>query len=377
MLTFLLGPPAVTGRPPLWEVNEPRSPKVTLKLTDSSEAGFTIDGDHPIAERVDELATDLHVLWAYTPDARREWIYRGRVGATSDQLPESGEYTLTINTLDYRAVLARRLLMSGSRQVWNQVDQGEIAWGLINTVQQLRGGNLGIVPSPDGILTGQLRDRSYNLGDEVRQRIDELSEVINGFEWDIVPGGPSALHLAIFYPERGRDRGVVLEHGKLAAAITRNVDPSQYANAIRVTGAAPEGGGDEPPPHEGLAEDIDTAPQGRWDAAESTSITTRAALEERRDWLRDQRQVIHPTYTVKLKPGAWRGPGHIGLGDAVRLPLYRGRLRINRTLRVHEITLAPGGGDHEDVELTLGGPKPDLRRRALLTERRLSDLERR
>ena len=379
-LTYLLGPPARTGRPPVWQLREAGNRKVTAKLTDSSEAGFTIDGDHPDALRIDELATDLHVLWSYTAADRKQWLYRGRVGPTTDALPESGEYDLTVTTLDYKAVLARRYLMSGSRQVWSGVDQGLIGWGLIDTVQNRLGGDLGIRPHPDGIGTGVLRDRAYNLGDEVRQRIDELSEVLDGFEWDIVPGGARGadLYYRTWYPQRGVDRGIILQKGKLAASITRNVDPATYANAIRVTGSAPEGGGAEPPPHEGYAPDIETAPQGRWDAVESTSITTTPALAERRDWIRDERQVVRPTYTVKLAPGVWRGPGHIWLGDTCRLVLFRGRLQLNKVpMRVHEITVTPGKGEHDDVELTLNGPKPDLRRRSLATDRRLSDLERR
>src|SRR5690606_9835308 len=94
--------------------------------------------------------------------------------------------------------------------------------------------------------TGIDRDRTYEAGDSIGQRIQELSEVIDGFDWDISPVSASGLQLDVWHPMRGSDRGVVLIYGGLVAHVQREVNPSDYANALRYTGA--EGDEEDPGP---------------------------------------------------------------------------------------------------------------------------------
>lgn len=352
-------------------LTEATSRRFTARLTDPSEVAFTLDGRHPQAAQINELATDIHVLWTPASGATRI-LFRGRAGSTGDTLDENA-HSLEVGALDYRAVLNRRRLYSGSTLTWAATDQAAIAWGLVADTQARPGGALGITQGV-GAATGVLRDRTYEAGDSVGERIQELSQVIDGFDWDITPTSASGLALDVWYPQRGVNRGVVLEYGGLVKAVRREVDPANYANAVRYTGST------DPVtlPDELEAPDLTTRLEGRWDAVYGDDgLTTQAALDDRAAWQLDAAQVVQPTYTLTLRQGAWDGPNHIWLGDPVLVVVMSGRLSVMETLRVYEIAFTLGSSGEEGVEVTVGGPKPDYRRRPTLTERRLTNLERR
>lgn len=354
-----------------------RSRKYVAKLTESSELTFNIDGRHPQAASIEQLLTDVHLLW--TSDAGQTRILdRTRVGQPRDILTEDS-HSLSVDTMDYREVLNRRILYAADVLTWAGTDQAEIAMGLITQTQDRNSGDLGIARGWTGSTpTGILRDRTYEAGDSIGQRIQELSEVIDGFEWDILPASPSALRLDIWYPQRGTQRGVVLEYGGLIASASREESAVDYVNALRYTG-----GGDPAPaareyedPRLGLA--LGGLPQGRWEKAfGDDGLTTDSALRDRAQWQLQESQVIRPTYTVRLRRGAWDGPDHIWIGDTVRLIIRSGRLAVDTSLRVYEVQIDIGDDGQEDITLALGGPRPDYRRRATLLERRITDLERR
>ena len=372
---FILGPPAPGGGYQ-WGVTGAKSRRATFRLRAPSEASFSVDGRDPIAAKVDELATDLFVVRARPNGVGSDLLFRGRIGPSGDTLDGTGHKT-SFSAHDYREVLRRRQLYSSSQLVWEGVDQSVIALGLINQTQARPGGALGIGFGV-GSTTGVLRDRTeYEAGDPIGDRLQELSEVLDGFDWDITPATPTMLNLDIWYPQRGLDRGVVLEYGGLVAGVTRNVDPSKYANSVRLTGQGPEAGGDPPAPVEREAADLGTRPEGRWDATYGTSIVTDTTLAERGDWQLAESEVVRPSYTLDLRRGAWGGPGHIWLGDPVRTVIYSGRLKIDTVLRVEEIDVVIPDEGIEDVKITVGGPRPDTRKRATEVERRLRTLERR
>jgi hypothetical protein len=343
----------------------------TARLTDQSELGFTIDGRHPEAATLTELASDVHLLFTGDDKVTFE-LDRFRVGTSGDDLDDTS-HKATFTGLDYKGVLARRRLYAGATLVFTGIDQGEIVWSLISYTQGLPGGYLGIAKGWVGTSpTGIPRDRTFAAGDSIGERIQELSEVSpNGFDWDVSPNGPSSLVLQI-WAQRGTDRGVVLEYGGLIKSVRREVSPADYANAIRQSGA------DGLVAQDRTATDIANRPEGRWDAVfGDTNLLTQAAVNERSDWQLGQSQVVRPTYTVTLIQGGWKGPTHIWLGDTVQLIVMSGRLQVNTALRVYEIQIQIDDTGGETVTLTLGGPRPDTRRRVRDTERRLTDLERR
>ncbi|MCW2904937.1 MAG: hypothetical protein JWO67_7202 [Streptosporangiaceae bacterium] len=355
-------------------LTEAKSRRFTARLTDPSELGFSLNGRHPQADAVRALSTDVHVLWTSDQGDTRI-LFRGRVGSKVDRL-DTTEHTAEVAVLDYRAVLARRILYSGDLVTWTATEQAEIAWGLVAQTQSKTGGNLGISKGWAGAPTGVVRDRTYELGDSVGDRIKELSEVVDGFDWDLTPVSASGLEMQVWYPQRGSDRGVVLEYGGLVAGATLEINPADYANAIRMNGDA-----NATPPVaavERAAADLAGRPEGRWDKTYGdTGLTTQAALDERADWQIAQSQIVQPVVTLTLKQGAWDGPDHIWVGDSVRVVVVSGGTFVNEIMRVYEIAFTLGDNGSEAVQVTLGGPKPDPRRIPSLLGRRLANLERR
>lgn len=349
-------------------LTEAHGRRFTAKLVDPSECGFSLDGRHPQALAVDELSRDVHVLWTSSEGDTRI-LFRGRVGSSADSLDDTS-HDLAVTVLDYRAVLNRRNLYSDSTLTWTATDQSQIAWGLIQQTQTRDGGDLGISQGV-GQTSGTLRDRTYEAGDSIGQRVSELSQVINGFDWDITPTSASSLAFDV-WGQRGADRGVVLEYGGLVSKVQRQVDPGDYGNALRMTGA------DGLTAQELEADDLPTRAEGRWDVVVGdTDLTTQSALNDRAAWQIAQSEVLQPTYTLSLRQGAWDGPDHIWLGDLVKIVVMSGRLAVNTSLRVYEMAFTLSDDGSEGVDVTVGGPRPDFRKRAAMVDRRLSTLERR
>lgn len=348
--------------------------KLSVKTTDPSEASFEMDGRDPVALALDELATDLHVLYRRSPADARQQLYRGRIGQAGDRITAES-HRIMVPSLDYRGVLKRRFLFTGTQQTWTQVDQTAIGWGLITQTQNSLGGNLGITNGSTP--TGQLRDRTYELEDEISAKISELAETVGGFDWDIVAPDSRRLVYTTWYPQRGVDRGVLISVGGAARELSRDVDSTTFANAIRMNGQAPSGGGAAPPPHERYASGIETAPQGRWEAVIGTDMTTSAAVSDRIDWQLAESQTVRPSYTFTMKRGWWQGPEHCWVGDPCLVRVFSGRLRVETTLRVQQMDFTPDPNGGEDVSITVGAPKPDPRKRAAALEQRLARLERR
>lgn len=343
-----------------------KSRKVTFRLAAPSDAAFSLDGRTEAAGAIDELATDLHLI------RDRRLLDRMRIAPSSDDVNDDS-HTVAVAALDYREVLNRRRLYLGDTLTWAATDQAEIAWQLISQTQARAGGQLGISKGV-GNPTGMLRDRTYAPGDSIGEKVQELSDVIGGFDWAIVPRSASELALDI-WPQRGAARGVVLEYGGLVAKVQRAVDPGAYANAITETGDS--GAVPVVTPEVREASDLASRAEGRWDAVFGTDIQTQAALAERADWQLATAQVVQPTYTLTLKAGAWGGPDHIWLGDTVQVVVFSGRLQVDTMLRVYEINVVLDEDGNEAVAVTVGGPKPDYARRPAAMLRRLTNLERR
>lgn len=365
---FLIGPASggITD-----DLTSTQDRKFTARLVEPSDAGFSIDANLPEAAGIDELVTDLHVQ--FTDDDDVTWyMYRGRIANSSDDGDADADRA-TFPSVDYRGWIrdARRLL-TGDTLTYTG-DQGETAWSLLNASQGHVGGNLGISKGWSGITpTGVAADWTFLVGDSIGEQIKKIGETESGFDWDIVPLSESALQFQIWSPQRGVDRGIVLEKGGLVSAYRREVTSGNYRNALRYTGA------DGLTAQELAAADLATRAEGRMDGVYADGdLQTQAALNARASWQLAQGQLLQPTYTFTLKARAWGGPGHIWLGDPVRAVIYSGRLQVDTTLRVFELafTIPPEG--EETVQVTVGGPRPDYRRKPTLDQIRLTNLERR
>lgn len=144
---------------------------------------FSVAADVQEAE-VDAVLTDLAnspiEVWVYR-DA--ELVFAGPLWMTQVQGP-----TLTVQCNDISGYMNRWIILPGDPQVFTGVDQFVIAKTLIDYWQAQDWGNFGIVTSGMGT-SGVLRDRTYPDTEPhiIGQRISELSNTVDGFEWYINP----------------------------------------------------------------------------------------------------------------------------------------------------------------------------------------------
>ena len=369
---FVVGPPAPTGGH-TDELAQCTNRTVTFRLADQSEASVTMNDRNGSTNNIVQLASDLHVLRNGTE------LFRGRLGPSSDTI-DTASHVVTFTAICYRGLLSRRRLFASDLLTWSSAYPDNIMWGLISQTQARTGGNLAIT---QGLGFGNHAGMSTTsltciAGDAIADKINDLSnQSTTCFDWAITPYGSVTLCAEIWMYQRGASRGVILEHGGslVSSPWTREADPSVYANAIRVTGdpsATPV-----PTPVEAAASDIATRPEGRWDQVYGTDLETSADVSAYAPWQLQQAQAVIPTYTIPLQNGAWGGPNHIWLGDTVEVQVKSGRLLTDVALRVNEISATANLDGSESVQLTVGAPKPNIKKQLALILRRLRDLERR
>lgn len=363
---------------------EARSRKLTWKLNDDAEADVTISGDDPISSEVVELATDV---LAYRDE---DLLFRGRIVSAEDTVDED-RHDVKLTAMSYLWLLGRRTVWPTSTLTYAAVDQASIAADLIADTQALTAGDLGIDTTVTA--TGTVRDRTYEVGKNIREALLELAAVQGGFDLDIDP----ALDLRIYFPTRGslrEDFAVVYLRplddedqpsdagGGNVARLGRTVSADGYANARRMSGAD----GVTPSALEvaGLAGRI----EGRWEEQEGrTDLETATAVANANAGQLERSSTLLPSYSVVLRSstdddlGAGWTPDALWIGDQCRLRLLSGyRLDVDTSaLRVSELALDISDDGVEVPALTFGAPPPKDYLRLLLSSMaaKLDNLSRR
>ena len=132
------------------ELTEASSKSVTWPLNDVASATFTMPGTHAQAALIGETITDLLV---YDPAGKKR--FRGRMGSSSDAISAAGHQS-TFSAVDYRGYMSRRLVRDSVTDTFDNVDQAEIAWTLINDSQNQIGADP-LITRGSGQSTGVLR----------------------------------------------------------------------------------------------------------------------------------------------------------------------------------------------------------------------------
>lgn len=338
-----------------------KSIRVGWDLDGPATATLTVDGLHPATKWILPLASDV-LLYR---DGRL--MFRGRLGHPDDDIDVDG-HGVSVPAFDYREILDRRILWPGSRAAFGGVDQADIVWALIADTQALPGGDLSIsqgVGSP----TGRVRDRLYPVGKTLGETITQLSDVIDGFDFEV----DANLAANIYYPRRGRGSVVFVAHKPTTIrSIRRTADTADYTNALRHSGA------------DGLAAvtrqvaGLATRAEGRWEAQlGDPDITTAGTLAEKADGALTVGSELVPSYTATLQPGKWTGPDDLWLGDTTRLLVRSGRLDIDTLIRVHQMGISVDGDGDETVTVTFGRPPRSWMRFWRHVANRLTNLNRR
>ena len=334
MWTWVLGgsPPSGVERR---ELSQAYGRSLTMRVDAPFTAQFSLDGRSSEAAEIDALETDLHV---YRDGIK---LFRGRIGPESDDVNETS-HSCQFTATDYRGMLAYRIVDTAGA-VFAAVDQGTIAWDLINASQALSGGNWGVTNGV-GATSGTVRDRTYDPGKPLLDAISELFRVDNGGEWEISP----SLALNRWYPIRGTVTNVVLDYGGKVAKVRRLLSPGDFANFDLVSGSS------RLTPVSAVTAGIGTDPRGRWEtSAGYPSVLEQATLTTKAAWLLDQTSTLRPEIGVVLTPGRWAGLSDVALGDTVALSVRSGRLADTGAYRVVEINCVPGEDGTETITMGL------------------------
>ena len=235
---------------------------------------------------------------------------------------------------------------------YTSTDAGTIAWGLINTTQGLTGGNLGITQGT--IQTTQNRDRTY-LDEKIGEKIIQLTEVINGFDFEITPSiKVNTLGVFNVYSKRGSTLNTFrLEYGE---GLKNNIQSwsrkrtlSDMFNSVIVEG-------------EGLGETILTSTQtdtalissvGLLEArVQEKSVNVQTTLDTKAQEFIRVRKTEQPLYDITVN-NAYNDFGKYDVGDIVPVRIKYGYLDINTTMRIYGIDVRVSDSGEEVIKLTI------------------------
>lgn len=393
--------PGATG---ISELVDARSRRLEQTWNASAALTFTVDGHSPTAAMLTELGQDV-IAWRWDEAQNRDIpMFRGPITQTEDQITEQS-HTVNVTCHDYLAVMQRRSL--AAPYTGTQVDQDTLAQIIVSmaTAPTTSAGPSGAPPplsllpggylplsvarvNPNGTtrtpLSGQLRDRTYVPGAIPGQLLDDLANVIGGFDYDVYPRSDlyGVDQVRIFYPVQGVTRAdMALIYGSTISGLTRTVDSGAYANYIRVIG---NNASSDPAAPQLFAERWNadaTAGQsgavGLWQTVDNASdVSVQATLNDQAAGNLALSGILVPSYTLTMRPGAYTH-GNPNMGDTVPLVVQSGRLNVSTTIRVLGINYSIGDDGDEDVELTVGRPAVTLAHMLTATGRDVDALARR
>lgn len=377
---------SVTG---LAEFVDARSRVLDLAWNTSAQLSFTVDGQSQAAAMATELTTDV-MAWRYDEAQGKDILmFRGPITQSQDTLDEQS-HVVNFVAHDYLSLLTRRYVTSPTGVTWTNLDQDTIVANLLGVAVHPMAGSgadvfypgsqLPLLPqrcNPDGTgrsaLSGQVRVRTYLGGQEIGAAINDLANVINGFDYDVDPAADTTGvdWLRVFYPSQGVLRSdMAFIYGSTVSGLTRSVNASDYANYVRELG---NNGQSDPTQAQVYAEcwsaeanNVTTDPVGLWmTSANAADVSQGQTLIEQaggsglvttlNGGALGINGVLQPSYTLTLRPGAYK-LGYPNMGDTVPLIINSGRLDVNTAVRVLGLTFTVGDDGQEDVGVTLGRP---------------------
>ncbi|MCA1219884.1 hypothetical protein [Streptomyces sp. 8L] len=254
---------------------------------------------------------------AILPGRTGVWVQRGRdiwwggiIWTLSLASDARGMLGAQIQAGGWESYLYRRQLLDGLTAA--QVDQLDIARGLVDYVQNTPGGDIGITYDTD--VSGIPRDRTYSRYDMawVGDLLDDLAAVEDGFEWRIASfrdsDGRRVKRLQLGSPIiRTGASEVVLDHPGPILSYTWPVDATKKANAWQSRGASINANlaADSVPLMSPVLVDEEDLAAG-WPRLDGSSdystVEEQATLDAhaRADWAAARRPVAIPEITVRL-----------------------------------------------------------------------------
>lgn len=242
-------------------------------------------------------------------------------------------------------------------KVFTGVDQLVIARQLIDYVQALPGGSIGLVTGSE--TSGRLRDRVYP-GYEckpVAEAIEQLAAVQDGFDFEILTERSTSTFTNTFklhYPRQGRRTQITWEIGVHCDTSAWEVDADRIANFMRALGA---GDGDAMLVRDDSNPNLlseyprfDDTVSYR-DVSDGTTLATYAQL-----W-RTRRQLPLIMPTITLRPSIDTGLGSFVCGDEVTVRGTDGWTTLDGIYTISSFSTRVSEEGDESTDVTFQNPE--------------------
>ena len=251
------------------------------------------------------------------------------------------EGNLRFGGADWSSILQRRYIKN--TLTYDQVDQGAIAWDLIDYTQAQA--DLGFRRA-GSFITDVKRDRTYQRYERkpILEALQQLSAVENGFDFEITPD--KIFH--VYYPQKGSRTLHVFEYGKNLGGISYAIDGWDTLTEVTAIG----GGRDE----ETLVEVATSAPAyDRYGLLQGTVSRTKDVRHPStlRDYAREHLRLSqHPMWQPQVDVLGDDPPsGSYDVGDEVRLIAHEGYLEVDAYFRIMTKVCQIGNSGRKSTQL--------------------------
>lgn len=259
--------------------------------------------------------------------------------------------TITIIAVGWLDLFGMRFTDTGgssSAYYFSATDAGQIAWGLINASQAETDGDWGITEGY--VQASVVRDRTDYVDKNIKDAIIELSEVINGFDFEFTWDKK----FNVFYPKIGQRReNVILTYPGAIKSISYGRHGMEIANSIIARGS---GTGEDA----FTATAVDAASRGKFklrqDILDFNDVSKVSTLQQHGDEELVVRRNFVDVPDITLDPVYAPPFGTYGIGDEVKIEVLADIEifgPINDWFRIDGLELTLDDNNTEDVRLQL------------------------
>lgn len=390
---LLMSTPLNTAASPatglLGELSKARGVGLSFNLYDPATLTFTLPGRDAMTAKVEPLLTDV---LAYRDDY---CVQRFRV-VSSRYDKSGGVLTASFTAVSYQSLLDAWVFHGSDTRSWTSTEQSALAWAIINGGQAKTRGTLGITKGLAPTVTvlrtrdgGTEQPEGYEAGKRRGEAVKQLSEVDNGFEWDIEPDRTSRLAEQRGLKFNAWNEGargnhaprsaMLLDDGGTVVGWSRSSSPQDYANVVRVSGAteSTENGGTAPVAWRPATRNPSgTPPEGRWERQIGSDLSESSELGKQADRELAIGMDYLPTWSLDVLGSRWGGPSEMWLGDTCRMIVRDGPLDVDQDVRVMTIGISIEDSGIESLSLSVDREAADFKRDRNALMRRIENLER-
>lgn len=322
------------------QITQFRNLRFGKRLNNYGSAEFDISvRDGKAASLIQLRKNTIEIRKKYTIDTE---VWAGEQAVLRASLEQSGNSWMTITCYTFFEQLQHR--MTGAEVSFDDTDQGQIAWSLINTTN---------MDSDTGITQGIIeattqRDRTY-YNQNVYEAITNLSETISGFDFEVTDSKEFNV-----YSVKGVDKtdSIIIKYGKNAINVVIEQD---FRNPVTRAVVLGEASGEDSLQRVEREDAGQIAEYGlREGRIQDMDVSTVGSLQAKGDSL--LRKFSSPLIKVDFNLVRNFEPSveNFSEGDSIRLILKDGYFNIDEEYRIFEWNMTIDETSTENLSLVLG-----------------------